>query len=209
MYHIFFPLTYLQIVVSIASHFHTNFHEKCGGKAASTDEKIHNSSLKIENLVINTNEREFFGAKFIVTCKSRGRVLPRPKCPLAFTPDPSFFMHGMKHFLSYLFLVNFAHPEIQFHCLLYLRKIFHYLQLGVNDQSAGRIFVTRHFSFGMPSFRLKLVHIFDTRGYHSLSNSSIESSSSWLTLKRRIRFCFSDIGMFIILEANGVIYKVF
>src|SRR5437763_14984862 len=89
MYHAFFPLTYLRIVVylllhsqfrliltpahpnlihdayihqtqshqtfakidpmyrvSIASYPHTNFYEKYDGKAANTDEKIHNSSLK-------------------------------------------------------------------------------------------------------------------------------------------------------------------
>jgi hypothetical protein len=32
--------------VPMASYPHTNFHEKCGGKEASTDEKIYNSSLK-------------------------------------------------------------------------------------------------------------------------------------------------------------------
>ena len=51
--------------------------------------------------------------------------------------------------------------------------------------------------------------MFDTRGHYSLSNSSIESSSGWLILKRRICLWLGvealDIGKFIMLEESGVI----
>src|SRR6266540_6279158 len=92
----------------------------------------------------------------------------------------------------------------------------------------------RRFSYGTPPFRvldllcllnrqiktfhespltlfleLYPAHTFDTRGHHSSSNSFIESSSGCSTLKRWIRLWLrvkaTEVGMFIILEANGVV----